>query len=465
VASPDLAPTETLKGFPAQVAQRRLPILDGILLHGTFSLLLFGPLAFGAVYPWSIFVLESGAALLFLLWAWRQTLSNELLVTLNALFAPMLVFAGLIATQVIFGLSAYRYKTASGALLYCAYGVLCFLVVQSLRRTSQVKTLVVIFCGYGLAVALFAIVQSLTSNGKIYWLHELQHGGWIYGPYVNHNHYAGLMEMLLPMPLVLGLTRYVRGNRRALVAFVAVLMASTIFLSGSRGGMFAFLAQMLLLGVLLARRKSARATLVAGLVMLVIVGLLTWWTSGGTVIDRLASVLSETKAELSGGVRLTVDRDGWKMFAKKPVLGWGLGTFSVVYPQFGSFFTDKFVNEAHNDYVQLLAETGAVGFLTMGWFLVLVYRNGSRKLKDWTSDVNGAVGLAALLGCTGILVHSLVDFNLRIPANAALFYVLCTIAVADTQFRTRRHARRPATNTLISDIEGWAERKDQRSTS
>ena len=465
MASPELAPTEQANLVAPEVAQRPFRILDRVLLYGTFSLLLFGPLAFGAVYPWSIFILEGGAALLFLLWEWRQASSSELSVTLNALFVPMLVFAGLIATQVVFGLSAYRYDTVSDSLLYCAYGVLCFLVVQSLRRTSQVKALAVIFCSYGFAVALFAIAQSLTSNGKIYWVHELPRGGWIYGPYVNHNHYAGLMEMLVPIPLVLCLTSYVRGNRRVLTAFIAVLMASTIFLSGSRGGMFAFLVQLLLLGVLLGRRKSLRAALTAGVVILVVIGLLTWLSGGEAVMDRLASIQGETKAELSGGVRLTIDRDGLKMFAKKPVLGWGLGTFPVVYPQFGSFFTDKYVNQAHNDYVQLLAETGGLGVLTMVWFLVLVYRNGLSKLGHWTSDVNGTVALVALLGCTGILIHSFADFNLQIPANAALFYVLCTIAAGDTQFGARRRVRQPAGNTLIRDMQGWAEHKDERSTS
>jgi O-antigen ligase len=235
-------------------------------------------------------------------------------------------------------------------------------------------------------------------------------------------------------------------------------MASTIFLSGSRGGMFAFLCQMLFLGVLLGKKKSAQTALAAGVIMLVVIGFLTWLTSGGTVINRLATVGSETKAELSGGVRLTIDRDGLTMFAKKPVLGWGLGTFPIVYPQFGSFFTDRFVNHAHNDYVQLLAETGTLGFLTMLWFLVLVYRNGVRKLRHWTSDVNGAVALAALLGCTGILIHSFVDFNLQIPANAALFYVLCTIAAADTQFESKRLVRRPVRAT---PMQSWTGCKDE----
>jgi O-antigen ligase len=118
------------------------------------------------------------------------------------------------------------------------------------------------------------------------------------------------------------------------------------------------------------------------------------------------------------------------MFANKPVLGWGLGTFPVVYPQYRSFYTNFFVNEAHNDYLQLLCEVGLLGFGTMVWFLVVVYRSAMRKIANWMSDVSGAVTLACTLGLTGILVHSLLDFNLQIPANAALFYVLCTLAAA-----------------------------------
>jgi O-antigen ligase len=126
------------------------------------------------------------------------------------------------------------------------------------------------------------------------------------------------------------------------------------------------------------------------------------------------------------------------MFEHKPVLGWGLGTFAEVYPQFRSFYTDFFVDQAHNDYLQLLVEMGVLGFATMLWFLVTVYRRATRKLKNWTVDTNGAISLAAMLGVAGILVHSLLDFNLQIPANAALFYVLCTVAALEPRFGLTR---------------------------
>jgi O-antigen ligase len=130
------------------------------------------------------------------------------------------------------------------------------------------------------------------------------------------------------------------------------------------------------------------------------------------------------------------------MFLQKPVVGWGLRTFPVVYPQFRSFYTNFFVNEAHNDYLQLLAEMGLLGFGCMVWFLIVLYRAALRKIGNWTSDVSGAATLACMLGTTGILVHSLLDFNLQITANAALFYVFCTIAAAPPLLQ-RVHKRRP----------------------
>ena len=86
------------------------------------------------------------------------------------------------------------------------------------------------------------------------------------------------------------------------------------------------------------------------------------------------------------------------------------------------------MNAAHNDYVQVLTETGLVGFLIVIWFIVSVYRSGLRGLSRWNDNWNQVLRLAALVGCTGILVHSFADFNLQIPANALFFYFLCAVA-------------------------------------
>ena len=133
------------------------------------------------------------------------------------------------------------------------------------------------------------------------------------------------------------------------------------------------------------------------------------------------------------------------MAAAKPVLGWGLGNFPVAYPQYRSFSTDFFVNAAHDDYLQMLVETGGVGFLIVLWFLWLLFRNALRKISNWTEDINGSIALAAMLGCTGILVHSFLDFNLQVPANAALFYVLSVLAATTIPLESRQRIRRERT--------------------
>jgi O-antigen ligase len=417
-------------------------VLDPVLFYGVFGLSLFGPLAFGAVEAWSISILQVGAGLLFVVWAARQVAAGELEIMGNPLFWPMLLFAGLILWQLATGRTAYHAATFSSAMLYCAYGLVCFLVVQSLRKTSQVKALAWMFGGYGFAISMFALMQSLASNGKLYWLRTAQSDGWIYGPYVNHNHYAGLMEMLTPIPLVISLAGGVRGPRRVLAALTAAVMASTIFLSGSRGGMVAFAAQMALLATfLIKRRESWKATVALGFFLMVALGLLAW-LGGGELAERMTSIHSAARTELSGGTRLKIDGDALRMFAQKPVLGWGLGVFGEVYPQFSSFPSNMPVGMAHNDYLQLLAEMGALGFATVLWFLLTVYASALKKLRQRQLDTNSAVTLAAVLGISGILVHSFVDFNLQIPANAALFYALCVVAAMKPHFDARHRPRR-----------------------
>jgi O-antigen ligase len=385
--------------------------------------------------------------LLLAIWAFRQWTNREINVSWNVLYGPMTAFFALITVQWVVGTTSYRLVTYSHLLLFAAYGMLVFVVTQTLRRSSQFELMAKLFTAYGVVVASFAILQGMAPNGKLYWVFSLQQGGAIYGPYVNHNHYAGLMEMLMPFPLVLATTHFTDGNRKIVVAGIAALMAGSIFLSGSRGGMAAFVAQIVVLSVLLVRKRDGswkQPLMLGGFLALVIVFLV--WMGGNELTQRLASIHSEAREELSGGVRLSIDRDCLHMLLKKPFLGWGLGTFPIVYPEFRSFYTTFFVNQAHNDYLQLLVETGVAGFAIAVWFLVLVFRHASTKLKNWTETASGALTVAALLGCVGILVHSFLDFNLQIPANAALFYVLCAIAASaplqESQRRrvVRRHS-------------------------
>jgi len=415
------------------------------ILYGVVGLLLFAPLAFGAVEVWASSILELGAALLISIWLLRQVRTGTLILTGNPAFFPMCAFGAIVLLQLLSGVSAYTHATSSAFMMYAAYASACFLITQTLTRTTHIRYAATALTAFGTFVALFAVLQSLSSNGKIYWLRTPRFGGWIYGPYVNHNHYAGLMEMLAPIPLVFAFSKYAHGRKRWIAAAAAAFMGATIFLSGSRGGMAAYALQIALFFWFLFRERTRNGVaLVLGAFLLVALVSVAW-IGGSEVTARISTVASNNKqTEMASDIRFAIDRDSFHMFAKRPVMGWGLGTFADVYPQFRSFYTNQLVNRAHNDYLELLTDTGIMGFAIGIWFLIAVLRPAIRKATTWSGDVNGAVALAALLGISGILAHSFVDFNLQIPANAMLFYVLCAIGAADTRFRNpgRAHPHR-----------------------
>ena len=112
---------------------------------------------------------------------------------------------------------------------------------------------------------------------------------WIYGPYVKHNHYAGLMEMLVPIPLVLSLTRLAPPKHRNLAAAAAALMVATIFLSESRGGMLAVVTELVILAIVLVKQKRGLRTAIGlGLFLVIVIGLVTW-IGGDEFSRRIAS--------------------------------------------------------------------------------------------------------------------------------------------------------------------------------
>jgi O-antigen ligase len=400
--------------------------MDVVLGVGICSLLAFGPLAFGAVQPWSIFVLELTASSLFAIWAVRAFFVGDFHVVANPLHLPIAFFAGIVLLQLVPQRTAYWYATWSSALLWCSYAALFFLAANVFARRHWLPAFGYFCVGFGFLLSLFAVVQQFTSNGKIYWAVTNRHGGWIYGPYVNHAHYAGLMEMLVPFPIIWAITRQSRLER-AFFLFAAVVMGSTIFLSLSLGGMIAFAAELAVLSLVLFRnRRFARSEiLLFGLLCLTLAVWLAWLHPPG-LIERLARLLNPIRDAGATG-RIAIVKDGLRMLWERPILGWGLGTFPIVYPSFRSFFTNLWVNEAHNDYLQTLVETGVAGFAAAIAFLVLLCREAVRNLRHWRSDSQSALAFAAFLGCVGLMVHGLVDFNLQIPANAALFFCLSAL--------------------------------------
>jgi O-antigen ligase len=391
-----------------------------ILVVGLSVILIFAVLAFGCTDRWAIAAIEVGCVLLLLFWVWPQISSGCLQLRANPLYAPVVLFGLIIVVQIVFGFSAYVHVTRQELWKYAAYGVLLMLASQCQRASA--RTLLKILAAFGFLVALFALVQYLTYDGKIYWFWPSPSS---FGPYANYSHYAGLMEMLTPIPLAMALTDGTKRHQQLIWMVASIVMAATIFICGSRGGMLAFAIQMMFLGGFFIVRRSRRTawTLFA---LCLLTGSLAVWIDDGRMLKRLDS-LREPLTNTTAASRLTIARDSLRMVPDRPIAGWGLGLFPIIYPQYRSFSTDDLVNQAHNDYAQALVETGILGFACVVWFIVNLYRSGIQNLRA-RSKIVTARTLGPLLGCTGILVHSLSDFNLHIPANAALFFVLSGIA-------------------------------------
>ena len=394
---------------------------------GICTLVAFGIAAHGGVEDWARAVLEAGAGLLFLAWAVWFYLHREEQPVSSPLLPPLIAFALVVAGQWLFRTTASGYNTRIEWLLLVADLIFLFLAVQAFRTLEDWRGFVWFGMVFGFVVSLFAILQHLSSNGEIYWFREVRSGVEPFGPYVNRNHFAGFAELILPLALVPILMGRVRKQRRAVVGLLAVLPIAALFLSASRGGIVSFCVQLTLLAYLILRSRGLGKHLLAMAAVLLVACLMVSWVGVGLLLERLSTFQS---LEVTGGKRAAMRKGAWHIFLDHPLVGTGLGTLQIVYPAYETLYDGKVVNHTHNDYLEALTETGLLGGLCCAWFLGVLLRESLKRFHDVNHSFAGTLQLSGLVACCGFLVHSLVDFNLHIPANSLLFFLMAHLSSA-----------------------------------
>jgi O-antigen ligase len=392
---------------------------------GLCALVVFAVVSHGAVEDWARAVLEIGAALLFLVWAICAYLAKEHQLVVSPLLLPLAALLLIAFGQLIFHRTASSYSTRMELQLLLAYILLLFLSAQVFRTLEDWRSFVWFVMALGFFVSLFGILQHLTFNGKLYWFREMRFGGIPFGPYVNRNHFAGLAELVIPLslvPLVLG---KVRRERWFLVSLFAVVPIGALVLSASRGGIISFFVELGVLFLWLILRRTLGKHLLTGGAVLFLAFLLVSWLGVQQLVERFSSMQS---LEVTFGKRASMRADTWRIFLDHPWLGTGLGTIQIVFPAYETLYDGKIVNHAHNDYLEALAETGIAGGLCCLWFLGILFFDSLRRLSQPVGAFASSVQLAALIACLGFLTHSLVDFNLHIPSNALLFFLMANLA-------------------------------------
>jgi O-antigen ligase len=399
---------------------------------GVCGLLAFSVFAHGVVEPWSEAVLEIGAAILFLWWGLLFARERVPRVRGHRLLWPMAAFWLLAAVQYRAGMTAVSFLTKIEVLKFSALALLFFLVVQAFETLEHWIAFAWFLLALGFAVSILGILQHFTFNGRLYWFRELRYGGIPFGPYVNRNHFAGLVELIVPTGLSILLLRAEDRDRMSLLMVLTLIPIGALFLSASRGGIAAFFLEVGLVVILGVLRGHGRKQVVAGAVLLLLAGGFVVWLGAGRALDRFQAY---QKLEVNEARRAEMLRDSWRIFVDHPLAGTGLGTLEDVFPRYETLYDGTIVNHTHNDYVEVLAETGAIGGVICACFLALFFGAAWRRIVAAKNPLDLALHIGALSACCALLAHSLVDFNLHIPSNALLFLIQSALATSATPVR------------------------------
>src|SRR5580704_16076153 len=242
-----------------------------VLRIGTCGLLAFSVLAHGVVEPWSEAVLEIGTAILLLWWtllfAW-----GSVPVRWHRLLWPVAAFWLWIAVQYGAGLTEVRFLTKIELLKFSALALLFFLALQAFERLENWNAFAWFLLALGFSVSVLGILQHFTFNGKLYWFRELRYGGIPFGPYVNRNHFAGLMELIIPAGISAFVLSAFERERMPLLVVLMLPPIGALFLAASRGGLVAFFVEVGLILILAFLLRRGRGEIAGAAVVLLLAG-------------------------------------------------------------------------------------------------------------------------------------------------------------------------------------------------
>jgi O-antigen ligase len=403
---------------------------------GICGLLAFSVVAHGVVEPWSEAVLEIGAAIL-LLWWGLLFARGSVPVRWHRLLWPVAALWLWTAVQYGAGFTEVRFLTKIELLKFSALALLFFLALQAFETLENWNAFAWFLLALGFSVSVLGILQHFTFNGKLYWFRELRYGGIPFGPYVNRNHFAGLVELIIPMGLSILLLRVESRDRMSLLMVLTLLPIGALFLSASRGGIAAFFLEVGLVVILALLRGRGRIQFVVGAILLLLACGFVVWLGAGRAIARFEAY---QKLEVSEARRAEMLRDSWRIFVDHPLAGTGVGTLETVFPRYETLYDGSIVNHTHNDYVEALAESGVIGGVIGICFLAFFFRLAWMRILEAPNRLDLALHIGALSACCALLAHSLVDFNLHIPSNSLLFLIQSGLATSVTPTRAIRRS-------------------------
>lgn len=410
------------------------------------------PFAGNVDWAWSLYSLASFSLLLLELNSRFGGRTSQSLKTIALpetirkalpVMALLLITQIIVALQVAFGFSNsqhFSYQYLIQGLSLCSFFILSLFLLNTKKRIQRIIWVII------LAAAFQAIYGALMVLTKLEWgffIEKNSYLGKATGTFISRNHFAGYMEMCLAIGIgfLLAQSKQTTGNwkqklrqtietllsPKIIMRLLLAIMVIALVLSRSRMGNSAFFASLMITGALalLLMRNKSRSTVIL-LSSLLVIDITIVGTFFG--VEKVAQRLQNTSSKHES--RDEVSRDTFNLFKQYPIMGIGAGSYEHTYPSHKSadVRSDKLYDQAHNDYLQFLSEYGVIGFtcLAMAVLWSLLWSVQAMHLRK--SSLHKGLGFAASMGIIAILIHSAVDFNLQIPANAFMFVFLLALA-------------------------------------
>jgi len=336
--------------------------------------------------------------------------------------------------------------TGEGELLQVTlYALMFFVVVNNLNRHHSANWVAGALIAVGGFAAMYAVFQALTKSSMVWnyvrWENYVGRGS---GTYICPNHLAGWLEMALPLAVAFLLTGRLKHMTRILLGYAVFVMVAGLVATQSRGGWTAAGLSLLLLFAVLLGKRGQRMP--AALMLVVLTGAAIWIVvEARQHSDRVRMVMG---LEQFSDVRSLLWPAAIKVWQTSFWWGGGPGHFDDWFRKFNDGHVQARPERVHNDYLDTLAEWGVVGTVLVAWAVILMFwgvfrnwRHVQREGNDFRSSQSNrtAFVLGAAVGWFALLIHSIVDFNFHIPANALAAVVLMALLAAHGRFASSGH--------------------------
>ncbi|HEX7997114.1 MAG TPA: O-antigen ligase family protein [Pyrinomonadaceae bacterium] len=445
--------------------------IENLIFYGLLVVIALTAIPYGTVEEWWIALFESAVFALGALWFLMGLIRSDWRVPASHLLWPLLALVLFIALQTVnFGggrgstelpgalmgtISADPYETRLVILKLLALILTFVLLLRYTTSHKRLRVLIYVVIGVAVASALFGILRQTTHHSTPgYFLPYLKPNSG-YGQFINRNHFAFLMEMAFGLILGLLVAGGISRERVLLYLSFAMPIWFALILSNSRGGIFSMLGQLLFAAVMftfvrvaqarsndvwesssfLRRIKNSAVTRVLLILCLVAaVAFSIIWIGGDQLASRFETPQAEAGAEAvdtrQGESRGEVWRATWALIRDNPLAGVGFGGYWAVIPKYHDASGKLTPQQAHNDYLEILASGGIIGLALCAWFVFALLKEARVQLNA-ADNFRRAAAFGALVGLFGVGVHSLFDFGLHVTINALILIVLAVLATAE----------------------------------